>query len=668
MADKCVVFMNKQQDAKQQGNTEQQIMSNSLLSAQLQAAIVEADKCILSSKTILNRTNAIATALYPPSAAHTPVNKSSLTLNALPNDNDSTPMNTQLKTAIEEFTTSSPTLETLKTTKVTATTTTTTNASATTEKADQASPAEFRCQNIENITATTGATTTSSPLDNENDNKEEKISERNHDALYRAVCANFKEKLAYLETPVLDDNNELLEVDSSAVAVETQHHLHQYHHCCKRNACNFDELADCTAPKPKRLSDEFYSGDDADTEETFDDDDFSNGGDEKLSQSDEDMTDAKDSVVDENVRNLLNTKEASTIVDTNRSGIIEDEISTCSLNLLSNIGVTEPQHHANHIDDSSSPHSSMSTEEMPNQKQCVSVADVVEELTNQGDEHQQHRIVIENNILFFNKSANSNTSNNNNNNENDNNNVQCMDAIERRDFIREQEATGSCLLGTDSLIIERTNGDEPRLNLDLLSNTLSHNMEQIAAMVDKQVAKRDADEKNCVDEHQKSTDSDNRGTNRASGNDGLVTTPTSSRTKRTRLTSSTEKASGSNLSKSLEKCTVAQQPSGSSGRSSYSVRDIKTDFYANNSNDSLSSDNQFSMGDEINASLNRSEQSTSAKDTSASSSEQVDLNCTLCSSCNKEEINEQDDIVDDDDYGKFCVCFSVTTQIKCPFG
>lgn len=79
----------------------------------------------------------------------------------------------------------------------------------------------------------------------------------------------------------------------------------------------------------------------------------------------------------------------------------------------------------------------------------------MDDLTNHGDEHQPHRTVIENNLFY----SSSNSCNN------VNNDVQSMDAIERRDFISEQEATGNCLLDASSLII---NGTEPRLNLDIL--------------------------------------------------------------------------------------------------------------------------------------------------------------------------------------------------------
>lgn len=157
----------------------------------------------------------------------------------------------------------------------------------------------------------------------------------------------------------------------------------------------------------------------------------------------------------------------------------------------------------------------------------ASVADVVEELANHGDEHQQHRIVIENNI-FYNSESSCNTVNNND--------VQSMDAIERKDFINEQEAPGTCFLGNSSLIINGTNGDEPRLNLDLLGNTISQQMEQIAAMSEENSGKRSAETLICTQ------------------NNRITSTPTTSRTKRSRLNNTNEtKTNSINLAKSLEK-------------------------------------------------------------------------------------------------------------------
>lgn len=86
-------------------------------------------------------------------------------------------------------------------------------------------------------------------------------------------------------------------------------------------------------------------------------------------------------------------------------------------------------------------------------------ASEMDDLTNHGDEHQPHRTVIENNLFY----SSSNSCNN------VNNDVQSMDAIERRDFISEQEASGNCLLDASSLII---NGTEPRLNLDILGKNI----------------------------------------------------------------------------------------------------------------------------------------------------------------------------------------------------
>lgn len=186
------------------------------------------------------------------------------------------------------------------------------------------------------------------------------------------------------------------------------------------------------------------------------------------------------------------------------------------------------------------------------------MADVVEELTNHGDEQRSEHYYTHPQRLF----ANSNQLFSNND-------VQSMDAIERRDFINEQKATANCLLGNNSLIINGTNGDEPRLNLDLLGNSFSHKLEQRAALPEEQTTKRIAERVSTMASSTTSAPTttatssstaggagaasvttENAGTQ--SSNDQLMATPTTSRTtKRSRLSFSTGEKSA--LARSLEK-------------------------------------------------------------------------------------------------------------------
>lgn len=160
------------------------------------------------------------------------------------------------------------------------------------------------------------------------------------------------------------------------------------------------------------------------------------------------------------------------------------------------------------------------------------LSDVVEELTNHGDEHQQRS------EHFF---ANSQRLYANSNHLFTNNDVQSMDAIERRDFINEQKATANRLLGGSSLIINGTNGDEPRLNVELLGNSFSQKMEQKVALTEEQITKRN-------NENVTKTTTENGA---QSSNDQLITTPTTSRTKRSRMPFATGEKS--TLARSLEK-------------------------------------------------------------------------------------------------------------------
>lgn len=62
-----------------------------------------------------------------------------------------------------------------------------------------------------------------------------------------------------LETPVLDDNNEFMEVDQRQCRSTAQQ---SQPHCCKRGFRKSENGTSFTVTKPKRLSDEFNAGDD----------------------------------------------------------------------------------------------------------------------------------------------------------------------------------------------------------------------------------------------------------------------------------------------------------------------------------------------------------------------------------------------------------------------
>lgn len=252
---------------------------------------------------------------------------------------------------------------------------------------------------------------------------------------------------------------------------------------------------------------------------------------------------------------------------------------------------------------------------------------VIEELTNHGDEHQQHRIVIENNIFYNSNSCN------NVNHEND---VQSMDAIERRDFINEQGATGNCLLGTSSLI-NNTIVVEPRLNLGILEisqkmeklQQLSHKIENLKKLtlktvVEEQVSKRSAENMNANDNSsaQKNT------------SDQLISTPTTSRTKRYRLSSfASEKNNAVSLAKSLEKCAKIDNES-------------TLDWDVSHGEQKMSL-----LCDDINH-IESSNIDDTASECTTSKTNQT-RSCTVCSSCNKENArdNKYKDVecINDDD-------------------
>lgn len=246
----------------------------------------------------------------------------------------------------------------------------------------------------------------------------------------------------------------------------------------------------------------------------------------------------------------------------------------------------------------------------------MQLADVVEELTNHGDEHQprsehfftnSQRLFANSNQLFT------------------NNDVQSMDAIERRDFINEQEATANCILGTSSLIINGTNGDEPRLNLDLLGNSFSQKMEQIAATLnDDQTTKRNAEHTNSTENGEQSV---------INGSDQLITTPTTSRTKRSRMPFPGEKSA---LAKSLEK-------SNDADKESTSDRDT-THRKSPDSKNSAALFNILDHSDGCNCANNINEQQSTSKS----------IKCLVCDKksfgdVKNDDVSKADDLDDDDD-------------------
>lgn len=505
--------------------------------------------------------------------------------------------------------------------------------------------------------ATIETSVTTATRNDEDD--EEDVSERNHDLLFSASIGG--EKIAYLETPVLDDNNELLDIDASATDSHHHHLLHQHHHCkrhcCLRNADNEHE-----ATKPKRLSDEFFADDDdemhsvngsahslnrflscSQSEENEDDDNSGLVIVRQASIASNYTSDAGSDVVD--AASIV--KPCATIVS---GAAVDDEISTCSLNLLSDNNLA-PQI----LEDSSSPHSSLSHDLVSDINSAIlgNVADVVEELTNQGDEHPQPNRLVTENDLFS-------------NNSNSNHDVQSMDAIERRDFELEQKATVNRILGTNALA-HRNRHDDVRLNLGLINKTTLQPMDQSDELESTNTQTKDEQCCNEANVSKSSTTScststtafppigklfaqmGDGGNSQAGGSSSsssgscsnsnsnqLVTTPTTSRTKRSRFNLNSNK-----LSKSLEKCPELSEQSGD---------DRKLEYFANNSNDSsLSSDNQYAMEQMPTESIDvdPNDMADSAKDAPSGSQ------CTVCSACkntdNANECNEIDDILEDDD-------------------
>lgn len=303
----------------------------------------------------------------------------------------------------------------------------------------------------------------------------------------------------YLETPVLDDNKEHLGIHITATNSQQQSH-------CRGTSCMLDSDGNDVTPKPKRLSDEFTTADDRENEEN------GNKGVELNYASDcgSDVVDSSE------MHDIDDNKSTATIFG---GAAVDDEISTCSLNLISENNPA-PQH----LEDSSSPHSSISTDMLSDasmrEQNSVNVSDVIEELTNQGDEHPQHRIAHDNHMF----------------NTNSNLDVQSMDAIERSDFEIEQKATASRILGGSSLILR--DGNDVRLNLGFINKHIAENQSDIVELIDPA-----ADDDHVNSKPGKSSTCTSAQAS-CSSRSSLVTTPTTSRNKRSRF----------NLSKSLEKC------------------------------------------------------------------------------------------------------------------
>lgn len=94
---------------------------------------------------------------------------------------------------------------------------------------------------------------------NENENEADEISENSDNFLYKTRANAEKVMYLNLETPVLDDNSEFMEVDQRQCRSMQQS---QPHYCHKRGFRKAENGANFTVTKPKRLSDEFNSGDD----------------------------------------------------------------------------------------------------------------------------------------------------------------------------------------------------------------------------------------------------------------------------------------------------------------------------------------------------------------------------------------------------------------------
>lgn len=191
-----------------------------------------------------------------------------------------------------------------------------------------------------------------------------------------------------LETPVLDDNNEFMEVDQRQCRGAQQSQPHY----CKRSFRKSENGANFTVTKPKRLSDEFNTGDN----DICNNEQLVSGvvvfvlpihfqsklnliqtkialqsfqlplvntiG-EKISQPN--MLIGEGSPDD----NSNNASESEIVKIDRSSDIIDDDTSTSSLINIAN--KQQPPPMQEHMEDSSSPHSSMSPADVaiPDQKQ-----------------------------------------------------------------------------------------------------------------------------------------------------------------------------------------------------------------------------------------------------------------------------------------------------------
>ncbi|XP_031619481.1 F-box/WD repeat-containing protein 7 isoform X2 [Contarinia nasturtii] len=592
MADKCTEFSKKQQEPKiNDGEHKSSVTADSTASTEVKTAINVDDKNAHNAKSMLSSVGAAEiesanVAHTTRTTAHTPSNDSTLTKTTT---TTTIRANTPNHDIINSKTTS--TSEEIKTSPT---------SSQAPVVVDIVMTGNELMEMKESTTTAAGMqTTATTPIHkgiesdylNENENEADEISENSDNFLYEARANAEKVMYLNLETPVLDDNNEFMEVDQRQCHGAEQSQPHY----CKRGFRKSDNTANFTVTKPKRLSDEFDSRDNdiSNNKETLP---VVNTIGEKVSQSD--LMIGEGSPED----NSNNVNESDLVKMNRSSDIIDDDTSTSS---LINIANKQPPIQE-HMEDSSSPHSSMSPADVAiaDQKQQIEhLSDVVEELTNHGDEHQQRS------EHFF---ANSQRLFTNSNQLYTNNDVQSMDAIERRDFINEQEATANCILSSSSLIINGTNGDEPRLNLDLLGNSFSQKMEQIAALTEEQTTK-----------HADNVTSTENGAQNAiniNSNDQLITTPTTSRTKRSRLPS--HHAEKITLPRSIEKINDSGKESTSTATATSSHREA-------------SDINSTAMPTDASNQSNACNCTTDTID-----DEQQSTSKSTCSNCNKEPANE----------------------------
>lgn len=343
---------------------------------------------------------------------------------------------------------------------------------------------------------------------------------------------NDNDTAAYLETPVLDD----MEQNSTSSASDGLLPHHRHHH---------------SQSKPKRLSDEFGSGDEESNELLFDQDAACDG--------------------------VSTSQNAS-------SAHIESE---CNENLIENNELMSPIVDQNR-----------NASELPNEHSSSSLGDDVN-----GDDEPNANTML-----------------------------------------------ASCLLSENSLIINRTNGDEQRLNLNLLGNTFSQRVEKIMAAA-QELDASDTLDNNCKD----TTDGVDGVSSNAteSANKNLSSTPTSSRrAKRSRLYGPNEASSskGLNLSKRSDGAASSSSDVVLSKHLDYSdlmPKHKRLPFYPNYSNDSSSSDNISYANDDASSNNQLEAGSSSLRD-----EPQADANlCPSCTNDAKEDelaVGEYDDDIDED--------------------